>query len=135
MFSQPPAIFAKPIDDDVVIEKKTKDGKVEKYATFFRYRQAYVGIPITHPWAKQEFTEDILCTKAHGGLTWSESKLNDGLTRDGMWFIGWDYGHYVDMTEMVCGISYGKIYDATSKDIVIATANEVMKEAIDAMPE
>ncbi len=135
MISPPPAIFSNPIDEDVVIEKKTKDGKVEKYATFFRRRQAYVGIPLNHPWAKKR-CEDINCGKAHGGLTWSDSKLCDEQTRDGMWFIGWDYNHSDAMSlEWSLGMSYGETYDAMSKDLVITEANEVMKEAIAAMVE
>ena len=53
---------------------------------------AYVRIPKTHKYFKQEYENiDVDC---HGGLTYSSEKVSQSDKKG--WWIGWDYAHFGD---------------------------------------
>ena len=53
---------------------------------------AYVGVPISHPLAGQEY--DSLPISCHGGLTFS--RKGEQQWPEGFWWYGWDYSHCDD---------------------------------------
>lgn len=55
---------------------------------------AYIGIPLEHPLAGQDY--DDLPIDCHGGLTFSGSGNDDVYRPEGFWWYGWDYGHAGD---------------------------------------
>lgn len=57
------------------------------------YRCGYVGIPKTHKLAKHGADLDLI--SCHGGITYSESKLNCCDDED-TWWIGFDCAHFGD---------------------------------------
>ncbi len=125
----PVPIFPEPINHHETMEFE-RDGKIEKYATFFRHRQAYVCLPLNHPWVLMD--DDEIPALCHGGITYSKNKLSGSDEKD-CWFIGWDYNHCCSMEDMVSGISYGKVYDISSQQKIKEEAKSVMLEAIEAM--
>lgn len=61
---------------------------------------AYVKVLENHPYYNKEYNEcDIQC---HGGLTYSENFLIAyPCKEDGVWWLGWDYAHAGDYTELM----------------------------------
>lgn len=82
---------------------------------------AYIGVPPYSKWAGQSY--DDVPISVHGGLTFGE--WGDGEARPkGLFWYGWDYGHYGDKLH----IPFSSILE-TGHDW---TVEEVEKDTIDA---
>lgn len=53
----------------------------------------YIGLPKDHPWYGKHY--DDIDVDVHGGLTYSEDHKPKH-EPDGLWWIGFDTGHYQD---------------------------------------
>lgn len=81
---------------------------------------AYVGIPIDHPLANQNYGD--LPISAHGGLTYSSE--GKGSWPEGFYWYGWDYAHsgdyvfYNDDTPLSSKFYHGEDKKWLVKDVI-----------------
>jgi hypothetical protein len=127
-WKEPPSIFPISLYD---VEQTTvnKGSESETYALFFIHRQAYLGLPKSHPWVSED-TDQVKYQSCHGGITYSRDRLPDGITRKDMWFIGYDYNHAANAEQHNTGFSYNKVYDSSCQDEVIQEAKIMLQTAI-----
>lgn len=61
---------------------------------------AYVNIPKNSKYYKKHYGD--IPVDCHGGLTYSDDKLNVDIKQDSCWWIGWDYAHCDDYRPFSC---------------------------------
>ena len=101
-------------------------------------RQAYILVNHEHPYFdKDSYSIDLA---VHGGITVSKRASNLELIKplfpkecdEGWWIVGWDYNHASNMSEMMAGISCGKL---PVFEEVYSEVEEACKQALQLMTE
>lgn len=99
---------------NVYIEEKFEHNSYKCVCVFTKggYRCGYVAVNTNHPYYglsyDNEGPDEILC---HWGLTYAGNGNHFNGGEDGLWWFGFDCGHYNDLTDYETAKNYGLIND------------------------